>query len=195
MKVCFLVLGLGFGLAGCRAFDPALLNPTAETLPVRLPTLTPEVQTQRLLLTSDPEAVPADVRTLFERETREVLTEPYGPSQGFLVLRTRRVSARAGLGYALVSGFTIGGLNLFGFPWAKYRYVVDVQLDVLNPRRELLGSYRGQGKAQATGSLYSATNYAQPDRVLYLQCVRQGFDQLMPQLRADVVRLQTVLRR
>ena len=193
MKIRLFAFGLLF-IAGCRSFDPALLNPTAETLPIRLPTLTPEVQSQRIALSLDPQAVPTDVRTLFERETREVLTEPYGKPQGFLVLQTRRVTARAGLGYALVSGLTMGGLNLFGFPWARYQYVVDVQLEVRNLRRELVGTYRGQGQARATGSLYRSTNYAQPDRVLYLQCVRQGFDQLMPQLRTDVPRLQAALR-
>ena len=92
--------------------------------------------------------MPTDVRALFERETREVLTEPYGKPPGFLVLRTRRVTARAGLGYALVSGLTMGGLNLFGFSWAKYQYVVDVQLEVRNLRRELVGTYRGQGQGK-----------------------------------------------
>jgi hypothetical protein len=133
------------------------------------------------------------VRTLFERQVREVLAEPYGTPRGFLVLHTRRVSARSGLGYALVSGATLGGLNLFGFPFARYQYVVDVQLEVLNARRELVGSYRGQGQAKALGSLYSKTNYAQPDRVLYLQCVRQGLDQILPQLQPEVARLRAAL--
>jgi hypothetical protein len=87
----------------------------------------------------------------------------------------------------------MGVLNLFGFPFAKYHYVVDVQLDVLNDRRELVGSYRGQGRATATGSLYSATNYTQPDRVLYLQCVRQGLAQIVPQLQPEVSRLRAAL--
>ena len=110
MKTVLFARGLLF-VGWCRFFDPALLNPTPETLPVRLPTLTPEVQSQRIALSLDPQAVPTDVRALFERETREVLTEPYGKPQGFLVLQTRRVTARAGLGYALVSGLTMGGLN------------------------------------------------------------------------------------
>ena len=112
--------------------------------------------------------MPTDVRALFERETREVLTKPYGKPPGFLVLQTRRVTARAGLGYALVSGLTMGGFNLFGCLWAKYQYVVDAQLEVRNLRRELVGTYRVQGQARATGGLYSSTNYTQPDRVLYL---------------------------
>ena len=170
MKIVLFARGLLF-VGWCRFFDPALLNPTAEILPIRLPTLTPEVQSQRIVLSLDPQAVPTDVRVLFERETREVLTEPYGKPPGFLVRQTRRATVRAGLRYALVSGLTMGGLNLFGFPWAKYQYMVNVQLEVPT----------------------SSTNYAQPDRVLYLQCVRQGFNQLMPQLRTDVPWLQAAL--
>ena len=95
-------LGLLF-VAGCRSFDPALLNPTTEILPIRLPTLTPEIQSRRIAPSLDPQAVPTDVRELFEHETREVLTEPYGNPPGFLVLQTRHVTARVGLSYA--SGF------------------------------------------------------------------------------------------
>ena len=40
----------------------------------------------------------------------------------------------------------MGELNLLEFPWAKYQYVVDAQLEVPT----------------------SSTNYAQPDRVLNL---------------------------
>jgi hypothetical protein len=192
MKQFFILLTL-FLLGGCKAFDPGLLNPIPGPLTTRLPTLTPEVQSQRLLLTLDPMAVPTDVRTLFERETREVLTEPYGKPRGFLVLRTRRVTASPGLGFTFVSVLTAGGLNLFGFPWARYKYVVDVQLDVLNQKRELLGSYRGQGQAKARAALYSSTNYAQPDRVLYLQCVRQALEQIVPQLQPETARLQAAL--
>ncbi|UOQ73035.1 hypothetical protein [Hymenobacter cellulosilyticus] len=192
MRKKFILAILLFG-SGCKAFDPALLNPTAETLPTRLPTLTPEVQSERILLSFSPMAVPNDVRTLFEREVREVLSEPYGKSRGFLVLHTRRVSARPGLGFTFASVLTAGSLNLLGFPWARYRYVVDVQLDVLNQRRELIGSYRGTGQARATAGLYSRTNFSQPDRVLYLQCVRQGLDQIIPQLRPETARLQAAL--
>ena len=117
-------------IGGCWYFDPALLNPTAEILSIRLPTLTSKVQRQRIAFSLNPQAVPIDVCVMFDRETREALTEPYGKPPGFLVLQTWRVTARAGLGHALVPGLMLGGPNLFGFPWVKYQYVVDVQLGV-----------------------------------------------------------------
>ena len=103
MKIVLFARGLLF-VGWCRFFDPALLNPTAEILPIRLPTLTPEVQSQRIALSFDPQAVPTDVCALFEREIREVLTEPYGKPPGFLVRQTRRATVRVGLGYALGFG-------------------------------------------------------------------------------------------
>ena len=42
MKIVLFARGLLF-IAGCRSFDLALLNPTAEIWSIRLPTLTPEV--------------------------------------------------------------------------------------------------------------------------------------------------------
>ena len=96
MKTVLFARGLLF-FGWCRFFDPALLNPTAEILPIRLPTFMPEVQSQRIALSLDPQAVPTDVRAMFERETREALTEPHGKPPGFLVLQTRRVTVRVGL--------------------------------------------------------------------------------------------------
>ena len=72
MKTVLFARGLLF-FGWCRFFDPALLNPTAETLPIRLPTLTPEVKSQCVALSLDPQAVLTDIRALFERES-EVLT-------------------------------------------------------------------------------------------------------------------------
>ena len=69
MKIVLFARGLLF-IGGCRFFDPALLNPTAEILSIRLPTLMPEVQSQRIALFLDPQAVPTNVRCLSTKPAR-----------------------------------------------------------------------------------------------------------------------------
>ena len=194
MKHIALLLG-GLWLTGCRAFDPAWLTPVPESLPVRLPALTAEVRMRRVRFYTDSQLIANDIRTLFAREVQEELTEPAGPPQGFIVLTTHRVSYREGIFYAGLTGFALGGLTPFGLPWSHRRCVVDVQLDVRNRRNELLATYYGQGQAKATGSLYSRANYRHPERVLYLQCVRQGLTQIIPQLQPEVARLRQELAR
>jgi hypothetical protein len=180
-------------LAGCRAFDPALLSPAPETLPFRLPPLVADVRLPRLHLRRDSQAVAADVRTLFEREVREVLTDSSGTPLGFAELATQRVRYGEGAVYSYVSGLAFGGLNLLGFPLARYRCAVDLQLDVRNRRHELVGTYYAQGKATATAGFYSRANYAQPERVLYVLCVRQGLAQIIAQLQPEIPRLREEL--
>jgi hypothetical protein len=181
-------------LTGCRAFDPALLTPTSSPLLVRLPPLTAEVNTARLHLARvDSQAVAADLRTLFAREVSEVLTSPAGPPQGMAVLTTRRIHYGEGAVYTYLSGLTLTTISLLGFPWGRYRCVVDVQLDILNNRRELVGTYYAQGKVKALQGVYTRNNYAQPARVLYLQCVRQGLEQISLQIPAEQAFLQQQL--
>lgn len=193
MNKKLLALGV-LGLTGCRAFDPALLMPTATPLPVRLPPLTAEVNTSHLRLARvDSQAVAADLRTLFAGEVREVLTSPGGSPQGVAVLTTRRLRYGEGAVYTYLSGLTFSTISLLGFPWGRYRCVVDVQLDILNNRRELLGTYYAQGKVKALRGVYTHNNYAQPARVLYLQCVRQGLEQIVLQIPAERAALQQQL--
>jgi len=181
-------------MTSCRAFDPALLTPGSSPLSVRLPPLTAEVNTSHLLLARvDSQAVAADLRTLFAREVSEVLTSPSGPPQGVAVLNTRRLRYREGAVYTYLSGLTFTTISLLGFPWGRNLCVVDVQLDILNNRRELVGTYYAQGKVKALRGIYTRNNYAQPVRVLYLQCVRQGLEQIALQIPAELTSLQQQL--
>ncbi|MDO7854468.1 hypothetical protein [Hymenobacter convexus] len=181
------------GLAGCRAFDPALLAPTSDPLPVQLPPLVAEVRLPHFSVSRDSQAVATDVRTLFGREVREVLADSSGAPRGFAVLTARRVRYGTGPVYSYISGLAFGGLALLGLPMARYRCAVDVQLDVRNQRRELIGTYYAQGQAKATAGPYSHANYAQPERVLYVQCVRQGLAQIMTQLQPEIPHLREEL--
>lgn len=190
-----LLLWAGLWLPGCRAFDPAWLAPVPAMLPAPLPALTAEVRIRHPRAIADSQRVAHDLRTLFAREVGEVLTDTAGPPRGFLVLTTHRVRYGEGGAYSYFTFLALGGLTPFGFPWTRHRCVVDVQLDVRNRRNELLATYYGQGQAKATGSLYSRTNYRRPERVVYLQCVRQGLAQIIPQLEPDVARLRRELAR
>ncbi|RAK62881.1 hypothetical protein [Hymenobacter edaphi] len=184
----------GFFLTGCRAFDPALLTPSSAPLATRLPPLTPEVQAPHFRPGFDTLHVASDLDTLFAREVREVIAAPAGSSRGFAVLTTRCVRYGQGHGYAFLSGLTLGGLTLLGFPWVRYHCTLDVQLDIRNQRRELVGTYYAQGRTVLRGSLYGRTNYRQSHRVLYLQCVRQALAQIVPQIPPELAELQRELR-
>ena len=191
MRKVILMLG-GLSLTGCRAFDPSLLAPAGAPLAQRLPRLTAEVQPPQFCFRFDSSAVARDLDTLFARQVREAVAAPRGAPQGFAVLTARCVRYGQGGGYSYVSGLTLGALTVFGFPWSRYHCTVDVQVDVRNRRRELVGTYYAQGKAVLPGGLYRRTNYQQKDcdRTLYLQCVRQGLEQIMPQLQAEGAQLQ-----
>jgi hypothetical protein len=186
--------------ASCKAFDPTLLNPTAVVLSPKLPALEnrvrDEVEEVTVLMVPGGSLVTTprsrDVATLFERETREAITAPYGDKKGFLELKVTPITTR-GLGWLLLSGVTLFLPNLVGMPLSAWRTTVSTQLDVLDSQRRLVATYRAEGEAKAVWSLFSRTNYTEPGRVVYLQAVRQCLDQIKTTMQPDLARLQRQL--
>ncbi|WP_375438253.1 hypothetical protein [uncultured Hymenobacter sp.] len=134
-----------------------------------------------------------DVATLFERETREAITAPYGDKRGFLELKVTPIQTR-GSAWPLVSGLTLFIPNVVGMPLSAWRTTVSTQLDVLDSQRRLVATYRAEGEAKAVWGLFSATNYTEPGRVVYLQAVRQCLDQIKIKMQPDLARLQNQLK-
>ncbi|UOQ69024.1 hypothetical protein [Hymenobacter volaticus] len=186
----------------CKSFDPGLLNPTAVTLSPKLPALENHVRDELDEVTvvigpdGDGSVVATrsrDVATLFERETREALTAPYGDKKGFLELKVTPLTTR-GSAWLLVSGLTLFIPNAVGMPLSAWRTTVSTQLDVLDSQRRLVATYRAEGEAKAVWGLFSATNYAEPGRVVYLQAVRQCLEQIKTKMQPDLARLQSQLQ-
>lgn len=182
----------------CRSFDPTLLNPTAVALTPKLPAMENRVEPELTVVVVPGGTVVADrsrdVATLFERETREALTEPYGDKRGFLELKVTTIKTQSGLGWALLSGLTVFLPNVVGMPFSRWKITVSTQLDVLDRQRRLLATYRAAGEAKSVGGLYSATNYAEPARVVYLQAVRQSLEQIKTTMQPDLAHLQSQLQ-
>ncbi len=182
-------------LPGCRALAPTLLAPAAAHMPLRLPALMAEVSLQQVRPRADSATIAQDIHQLFDRELREVLTTPADSTRGLAVLNVRCVRYGGGQGYTALSGFSFCSLNLLGLPIARYHCTADVQLDIRNRRYELLGTYYAQGKWQQCLGLYYRPWYSEKamPRVAYLQAVRQGLTQILPQLQAELPQLCAAL--
>ncbi|MDF7815904.1 hypothetical protein [Hymenobacter sp. YC55] len=194
------LFALLFFCVSCKSFDPGLLNPTAVTLSPKLPALENHVRDELDEVTvvigpggSVVATSSRDVATLFERETREALTAPYGDKKGFLELKVTPLTTR-GSAWFLVSGLTLFIPNAVGMPLAAWKTTVSTQLDVLDSQRRLVATYRAEGEAKAVWGLFSATNYAEPGRVVYLQAVRQCLEQIKTKMQPDLARLQSQLQ-
>ncbi len=185
--------------ASCKSFDPNLLNPTAVVLSPKLPAMEDRVRDEvelTVVIVPGESVVTTrsrDVATLFERETREAITAPYGDKRGFLELKVTPIQTR-GSAWPLVSGLTLFIPNVVGMPLSAWRTTVSTQLDVLDSQRRLVATYRAEGEAKAVWGLFSATNYTEPGRVVYLQAVRQCLDQIKIKMQPDLARLQNQLK-
>jgi hypothetical protein len=90
-----------------------------------------------------------DALTLFKRELRESITENSSSKYGSAVFRINTSdSGQGALGLAFLSGLTLITPNLVGMPFANYRTVLDVRLDIINSSGENISSYSAVGESK-----------------------------------------------
>ncbi len=196
-KTIFLVAAVI--LLGCKQLDPKLLNPTGQPLSNKLPAMESYVE-NNLVAIVDPNgqtigANPQDVKTLFDRQATEIITNPYGEKRGYLVLKVNTIKTKLSLWGGLLGMYTVTLLNVCGVPFASAKASVEVQIDIMDAKRRLIGSYRGSGYSKLDQGYYSKTNYNRINlqRVAYLEAVRQGINEAMTKLTPDTERLNTEL--
>src|SRR6185437_7946123 len=162
-KISIYLIAIIF-LSGCKTFDPKLVNPSGDAFSPKLPALEQSVENNTVMIVNAHGdaigASPLDINTYFEREVDELMTNPYGATKGYIVLKVSNIETRvAGMGFALLGGFTVCIPFFFGVPMRGAKSSVEVEISVLNMKNELLGKYRGSGYRRFYGSLYNGKLY------------------------------------
>lgn len=179
------------GLGGCRSFDPALLQPDKTALSVKMPAMDSRVENYGLQLF----IYAQDVGAIFEREVRQNLTDPYTEKKGSIVMKLNITENRAQMGYAFFSGFFFFVPNLFGMPMYGIITSLEVQLDVLDANRQLIGSYTGAGKRRTAQGIFSkGPKYRDFVRVNFIYAFKDALNMAREALAQDIPRLNERLK-
>jgi hypothetical protein len=199
-KLIIIILGAIY-LTGCKSFDPQLLNPTSKSLESKLPAMENSVEndlsTMVIVETTNNSIGPntQDIKTLFDRQVDEVMTNPYGLKKGYLVLKVTTIETkRFGYGLVVLSVYLACLPQLFGTPWMGAMSKVEVKLEVLDRNRTLLGAYRGSGRYKHWSGLYkNKYNQRTLQRVSYVEATKQAINEATNKLAAEVDRLNEAL--
>ncbi len=184
-KLLFILVTIGL-LASCKPFDPKLMQASDYSLSPKLPAMEKQIENNHIFLVT-PQGTfiglsPNDLSTIFDKEITQNITNPYTDKKGYIVLKinTIRDADRMRLGVVIPFMF-------LGFTTIKHFSDIEVQIDVLNSNRRLIGSYTGTGNCALKNSLYDGYQYLQ--KVTYLTAFRLALEQAKKKMSPDMDRL------
>ena len=184
---------------GCKSFDPKFLSPTGNPFNPKLPSMERYIENNLVaIVTTTGQSVgasPQDVLTLFDREVSEIMTNPYGDKKGFLLLKVNTIENKLSVWQWIVSGTLMFTPTLLGLPLFSTKAVVEIQIDVMNNNRTLIGSYKGSSEKRMKSGLYIKDSYRELSRVCYLLAVKQAIEDAKSKMTPDLNRLVAELNK
>ena len=179
-------------LAGCKSADRIMFQTPSQRLSSQLPPLEIEVDNGALAQTEG--ALPEDPLRVFRQEVSQNLIEPSDSARfGYAkLLVTQAEVKRTGKFFQGVQMLTMMVPSLLGLPIEYYRTSLKAEVQILNARNEVIGSYVGTGRSKVRVAMYHGYSQANAPRLADVQALRLALDQIRPQLEAhaDTLRQQ-----
>jgi hypothetical protein len=135
-----------------------------------------------------------DAVTLYERETRDNITNPIGQPYGFIYYKIPVSYIRhRGTGLFVLSSFMLMLPNVLGLPFGGYEINMEVEVEILNSNREVIGRYTGLGKGAAPVAFWWGYTPADAQRISNVKSIKAAMNQIKQQINRDYEHLQREL--
>ena len=82
-----------------------------------------------------------DVINIFDKEVKENISSPYGSKKGYISLKLGYRGSDMSLIYPITTIVNLGLLNIFGFPGNKINESLEVEVQIINNKKEVVGRY------------------------------------------------------
>lgn len=215
-KLYFVTLVMLILFSSCRTVNLAEFKPTGQINPL-LPALEAEfdlysldklfpnhqltdasftsasvdmnAQTVNITKINHVDATPNDLITLFDREVKSNITNPYGKKYGRIICRVAATDERGTYLLRLLSAFSLGTLNVLGMPYNINKNQIDIDVEILNNNNDLVGRYTAIGKGRKNSSLYHGYGYFTAKRLAYVEAFKDAMTDIKKQIDADHERI------
>lgn len=187
---------LGSGLGSCKSTEKAVFQTVRSNNSValgRLPSLEAVVEPGPLSTTDG--ALPDDASKVFRQELSFHLAEsqPDTVKYGYAkLLVTQAQVQRTGRALQAFQMLTLMTPSLLGMPLEWYRTHVKAEVQIINAKGEVIGTYAGTGHSKVRVAMYHGYSQTKAARLSDVQALRLALDQIRPQLdaAADTLRQQ-----
>lgn len=203
-KFTFLLLLTGLSLGSCKSTEKAVFRTIRSNNSVAvgtLPKLTSVVEAGPLQVSSE-DGYPEDPGNVFRQELAYHLAESAATGQdvgldsvryGYAKLQIVQADQRrTGRFLQVFQMMTLMTPSLLGIPLEWYRTDVQAEVQVIDARGEVIGTYTGRGRSKVRVAMYHGYGQGQAARLADVQGLRLALDQIRPQLElaADTLRQQ-----
>lgn len=136
-----------------------------------------------------------DLLTLFNRDIKYNITEPYGEKKGTIVCRVAGINFdESGFGLSFISVCSFGLLNLVGLPFAMNDASVDIDVDIYDNKSELIGSYHAIGNARIASAMYYGYQVSSAKRLAKIKAFKRAMNDIKSQIEMDYNELSASLK-
>ncbi|TGD82770.1 hypothetical protein [Hymenobacter wooponensis] len=180
----------------CKSTEEALYSAVHSNHSVsigKLPRLEQVVEAGPLNATEG--AYPDDASKVFRQELAYHTAEPadtveYGYAK---LIITQAEVTRTGRGLQAFQMATLMTPSLFGLPLEWYRTEVKAEVQIINSKGEVIGSYTGTGRSKVRVAMYNGYSQTSAPRISDVQGLRLALDQIRPQLDTAAISLRAQL--
>jgi hypothetical protein len=125
-----------------------------------------------------------DLITLFERDVKYNITNPYGEKKGIIVCRIAGKDSRSNRGLLLLSSLSLCTLNMLGMPFSIEKTFIDIDVDIYNNNNELVGMFSANGKGKKASSMYGY-NKESAERKANIDAFKEAMSGIKEQIEDD----------
>lgn len=135
-----------------------------------------------------------DAVSLYNRNLEDNLTDPVGEKYGYVLYKTF-VAQNTYKGWGLYTGsiITLGIPNLLGLPLLMGVTHLEVEIDFMNSKKELIAKYKGEGYSKIPVALYYGYGLSSALRESNLRALKLALKSINTQVEKDVTLLRQKL--
>jgi hypothetical protein len=188
-KIGLLVILTIFTLFGCKTWDASMVRPKTEPINPKLLSLERRMEdfANTTVYTNESEL------KLFTQEVETNLIDPYGEKFGYIALSKNVLKHKVGLPQLVLSIALFTLPNIFGMPFLKVSYKVEVEMRILDRENRLIGKYSAIGESKSKVAYYYGYSFLNANRKVYPEAMLDAFNKIRPQIQADAARLNEKL--
>lgn len=155
------------------------------------------VQTGNIAATSYKDVRIQDTITLFDDFVKNHVTDPYGPSKGYITLKIGYRNAIFQYKNIPLLGLTLlslGTLNFLGFPGEENKQEMQISVEIFNKNKELIKRYSSVQDSSAWIAMYWGYDIPTVERKVVLENITKALTDIGNQINNDAKELNKKLK-
>ena len=131
-----------------------------------------------------------DINTIFDREVKNNITNPFTDKKGTITCNiVAGGGGMRGYGYQFFSGLTLFVFNLFGMPCAISKTSLEIEVEIHNLNKKLIGRYTSRSSQKEIIALYYGYNWGSGNRITAINAFKKCMADIKHQIDLDYPRL------